>query len=300
MWGKTGINCFVLITGYFMCTSKITVKKFIKLIFEVIFYKLIIYVIFIIFGINQFTFIGLVKALVPIGNIGTGFVSAFIVFFLFIPFINVLIQNINKRQHSLLLVLTLFVYTIWYMNPLFKVQYNYITWFIVLYFISSYIRLYPNKKYDKSKTFWFTMSILFIMLSIISVFILLNVEKFPYFFVEDSNAILALLTSISLFMFFKNINIEQNTLINKMGASTFGILLIHANSDVMRQFLWTDVLKNTIYINSPYCIMHAVLSVIGVFALCFIIDQLRIKYIETPFFNSKMFSRIELYLKQLF
>lgn len=27
-WGKVGINCFVLITGYFMCTSKITVKKF--------------------------------------------------------------------------------------------------------------------------------------------------------------------------------------------------------------------------------------------------------------------------------
>ena len=26
-WGKTGINCFVLITGYFMCKSKITFKK---------------------------------------------------------------------------------------------------------------------------------------------------------------------------------------------------------------------------------------------------------------------------------
>lgn len=26
-WGKTGINCFVLITGYFMCKSKITSKK---------------------------------------------------------------------------------------------------------------------------------------------------------------------------------------------------------------------------------------------------------------------------------
>ena len=30
--GKTGINCFVLITGYFMCTSNITVRKFCKLI----------------------------------------------------------------------------------------------------------------------------------------------------------------------------------------------------------------------------------------------------------------------------
>lgn len=30
MWGKTGINCFVLITGYFMCKSQITLRKFLK------------------------------------------------------------------------------------------------------------------------------------------------------------------------------------------------------------------------------------------------------------------------------
>ena len=39
MWGKTGINCFVLITGYFMCKSHITVKKFLKLLLEILFYS---------------------------------------------------------------------------------------------------------------------------------------------------------------------------------------------------------------------------------------------------------------------
>ena len=37
--GKTGINCFVLITGYFMCTSRITLKKFLKLLLEIEFYN---------------------------------------------------------------------------------------------------------------------------------------------------------------------------------------------------------------------------------------------------------------------
>ena len=36
-FGKIGINCFVLITGYFMCLSNISVKKFVKLFFEVMF-----------------------------------------------------------------------------------------------------------------------------------------------------------------------------------------------------------------------------------------------------------------------
>ena len=33
MWGRTGIDCFVLITGYFMCKSHITIQKYLKLLF---------------------------------------------------------------------------------------------------------------------------------------------------------------------------------------------------------------------------------------------------------------------------
>ena len=44
--GKIGINCFVLITGYFMCTSRITLRKFVKLIGEVEFYSVAIYLMF--------------------------------------------------------------------------------------------------------------------------------------------------------------------------------------------------------------------------------------------------------------
>jgi peptidoglycan/LPS O-acetylase OafA/YrhL len=43
-WGKTGINCFVLISGYFMCESHITLKKFLKLVLEVYFYKIVIFI----------------------------------------------------------------------------------------------------------------------------------------------------------------------------------------------------------------------------------------------------------------
>ena len=42
MWGKIGINCFVLITGYFMCKHKITARKFLKLFLEIEFYNIII------------------------------------------------------------------------------------------------------------------------------------------------------------------------------------------------------------------------------------------------------------------
>lgn len=37
MWRWTGIDCFVLITGYFMCKSHITLRKYLKLLLEVIY-----------------------------------------------------------------------------------------------------------------------------------------------------------------------------------------------------------------------------------------------------------------------
>ena len=54
-FGKTGINCFVLITGYFMCRSKITLRKFLKLFLEVMFYKITITLAFVIFQPGQWT-----------------------------------------------------------------------------------------------------------------------------------------------------------------------------------------------------------------------------------------------------
>ena len=55
MWGKTGINCFVLITGYFMCQSRITLRKFTKLLFWVLFYNIAVYLAFCIFGYTDFS-----------------------------------------------------------------------------------------------------------------------------------------------------------------------------------------------------------------------------------------------------
>lgn len=63
--GKTGINCFVLITGYFMCTSNITKEKFFKLMGVVYFYKVIIWGIFFFSGYEPFSAKEFLKILFP-------------------------------------------------------------------------------------------------------------------------------------------------------------------------------------------------------------------------------------------
>lgn len=153
MWGKTGINCFVLITGYFMCKSTITIRKFLKLLLEIEFYNIAIFAIFVFVGYEVFTLKGLVVALLPAYTLSQNFASCFLLFYLCIPFLNILINNLDKSKHLNLLVLCLIIYTLFGTLPMFSVTMNYVSWFCVLYIISSYIRLYgitPRKISDRA------------------------------------------------------------------------------------------------------------------------------------------------------
>ena len=69
--GKTAINCFVIISGYFMCKSKITVKKFLKLFLEIEFYRIVIYIILVITGVTDISITQVIKSVVPFYNIGS-------------------------------------------------------------------------------------------------------------------------------------------------------------------------------------------------------------------------------------
>lgn len=296
-WGKIGINCFLLITGYFMCKSKITVKKFLKLLLEVEFYKIVIYGIFCITGVTSFGIKSFTKAILPVISVAQNFTGCFLLFYLFIPYINKLIENLDKKEFGKLILLMFFIYSVLGNVPKFNIVMNYITLYLFIYFIGAYIRLYPmNWFFNKKAINLITLGLIVAcMCSVICcLFISEKVDKqMAYFFVTDSNKILAVLTSISLFLFFKNFNIKYNKVINIVATSIFGVLLIHANSDVMRNFLWVTVLDNVGMYDSNYLYVHAILSTIGVFIICTLIDQIRIKFIEKPFFEKVVDKRLE-------
>lgn len=285
--GKTGINCFILVTGYYMCTSKITLKKYIKLLSERYFYAIVFFFIFLVTGYMTFSIKDFLKVLIPFFNISDRFVSCFLLFYLLIPFLNKLIRVLNEKEHAILLLILLFIYTILPSFMKATVTFNYVTWFCVLYFIASFLRLY-SKKWMENTRLWAALTIISLLLSWTSVVLFAYIGKIiknteiTYFLVSDSNKVLALTTGITAFMLFKNIKLKQHKWINLIASSTFGVLLIHANSDAMRQWLWKDMLQNVTFYNSSYLILHAIISVLVVFVVCTIIDQIRIKLIENP------------------
>ena len=294
-WGKTAINYFVLITGYYMCKSNITSKKFFKILLEVVFYKVIIHSIFLATGYMEFSWGVLVRMFFPFVLVSNNFMSCYMLFFLFIPFLNILINNISKRQHGLLVLCLLIIYSVLGNIPFFTVEFNYITWFCVLYLVASYIRFYPLKwEYNTKRcALIFAITFLCASLSVVACLFLGEIFEFRkvYYFISDSNKILAFATALTAFMFSKNLKIKSK-LINMIAASSFGVYLIHANSEL---WLWNDVFKVASMYSSKWLVPHAILTVVIIYVMCTVIDYIRLHTVEKWFFKKtdKIFTAID-------
>lgn len=288
MWGKIGINCFVMITGYFMSKSRITLRKFLKLLLWVYFYKIVIYALFVSFGKEDLGITRLIQVVMPVWNFESNFVECYLVFFLTIPFWNILINNMSRLQHGSLILLAVVVYSILGNIPGFEVRFNYITWFGIIYLIASFLRIYPVKISSRQ---WQLLCVCSILLAIGSVLILNKLQLYvgAYAMVVDSNKILPVLCAVTSFMVFKNWNLPYNKFVNKVALSVFGVILIHGNSDAMRQWLWHDVFDVMGYGKALGGVFPMVLYSFGVtilvFSVCIIIDMVRLRFIEKPLFR---------------
>lgn len=287
MFGKMAINCFTLITGYFMINKSITLKKFLKIYLEVKFYYLLFYLIFLISGYEPFSLKGLIKTVFNVCyEAGESYVATYIVFFLFIPILNMLIKAMSQKQYKYLILL-LFTYFTVLSTFMLHETFNFLGWMITMYFVGGYIRLYPCKIFESAKTalYGIIISLVLMVLSLTVIDYTGFMGLDSYFFFHDSHKFLAVTLSVSIFLFFKNINIRNSRIINTAAASTFGILLIHANSSTMRRFLWGTVFDNVSMYNSKYIVLHSIFAVVMVYLVCLILDMIRIIIIEKPLFK---------------
>jgi len=145
MGGKIGVNIFVLITGYFLInTERIKINKILKLWGQMFFYALLIYVIFIMSGLKEFEIKTFIKTLFPIMNETWWFASVYFLLYIISPFLNIVLKNIDRNTYKKMIW---FMLGLWCIMPTFKYegnQFNSLIWFVVLYCISGYIRLYSD------------------------------------------------------------------------------------------------------------------------------------------------------------
>lgn len=301
MFGKTVINCFTFVTGFYMIKSKISLRKFLRIYFQVKFYYLLFYVLFILFGYEIFSVKGLVKTVFcVIYEANSLYVGTYIVLYLFIPFLNIFAKNMDQKQYKLFLAMTIIYFTIF--SSLFMHDtFDFLGWMMVTYFIGGYIRLYgmPFLGTLSKSIVTSIVSILIIIMSILFIDFIgfkYGISNY-YYFVSNGNKLLALLCSVALFSFFKKIRIKKSKVINTIAGATFGVLLFHANSDTMRNFLWKIVFDIRGHYTSSFLPLYAVGVVCCVFVIGTVIELIRKNTIEKWLFayldKNKAFDMIE-------
>lgn len=80
--------------------------------------------------------------------------------------------------------------------------------------------------------------------------------------------------------FKRSLKMNYHKTINTIAASAFGVLCIHANSDTMRLWLWRDICNNVGNYKMGNVAVHAVACVATIYAVCTVIDMIRICLIE--------------------
>ena len=284
MFGKAACSVFALITGYYMINANIDWKKIKRKVFSLLalgtFYSIIIYLIFILFFNEKLTFKGAIRALFPFIYGESWYVAYYILLLLCIPFINIVIHKIEQQLYKKILLIILFVWSLIPTIFCVDLEFSYIDFFIVMYIIGAYIRLYPNKTENNLKNICIVIiSAVIIIISILVNFSLGIALESDYFMGNtisfmNINNIINVIFSIYLFKTFIYYN-YYNKVINFISGTILGIYIIHDNSYI-RKWLWYEIYPNNQYVNKPY--LHSVVKITLVFVICFIIELIR-KYV---------------------
>lgn len=262
------VNLFVIISGYFMINNKkVKLSKIISLICLSYFYGVILYLVTVIIGKSNFGYGELIRSLNISLSGGYWFVKIYIILYLLAPYINVMLDNINQKNHRLLTIICLIFFSVW--PSLFSSAprnddgYGIIN-FIILYVIGNYIRKYFNS----NKNFFYYLSI-YILCSIITA-ISPRLNLIGYW---NYNFIFNIIGAISLFIAFLNLNIKSK-LVNKLSTFVFSIYIIHINPYISK-VLYQDILKCNLFYDSKYFIFHIIISCLFVFISCVLIELIR-------------------------
>jgi hypothetical protein len=175
-----------------------------------------------------------------------------------------------------------FVFVVWCLFPtLTKADFGMstLTWYIFIYMLAAYIKLIYNRiKLSSSKCFFIgIVSYLLILISevlmeYIGTFISIFSSKSEHF--RQLNSILVLFVTVFVFLGFEKMKPRNSFFVQKIASTSLAVFIIHDNG-ALREFIWNNIFHNSDYLNSPFLIVHALLTAIIIFVVCSVIDLIR-------------------------
>lgn len=247
MFGKSGVNIFVLISGYFLIGDsqndyKKSIQRIVKSWKQVIVYSILVGGITLLFFKDSFSAGKLLKTVFPIITGHYWFMTAFIGLMILVPFLNQFVHNLKQGDYQKLLS-AFFLITI---VPIKNTWCNDLLWFIMLYFTAGYIKLFDLKFLTSQRRKLFASAGSFLLMWLASVILSLLSIRFSTFteyinyFALRQNSILMYTGSVCGFLYVIGKKPFQNERINSAAKHVLPCYLIQSNI-FLSSILWSFV-----------------------------------------------------------
>lgn len=281
------VNCFVLISGYFLCTSSFRLTKWVSIWVEALFYSVIIYLLLVILGLVPLSVSGLVKSLLVFTMRRYWFVTAYLLLLIVSPLLNHAIASMNRRSHAACCAVMFLVFSVLH-NIVYICDFalmnngSGLIGFCMMYLFAAYIRKYVSAESisagraaivyticicvmvgERILAYWLTPAIF-------------GVPQLTSLFYPN-NSITNVIGSIAFFLVFLKIS-SVKTVISKIisfaAPVSFAAYLIHEHP-MLRPVLW-GWLKPYAYEQSVWLLPYMVVCVMGIFLVGCLVEHLRL------------------------
>lgn len=287
------VNCYVLISGYFLSESEWKPGRVVSLLCQVLFYSLLIPVVLIILGVisaNDISLYEWVTYAFPINTEHYWFATAYLMMYLFAPLLAEGIRRMDQKQLQIVTGLLLFfvsivksVVPVVFATDRFGYDFG---WFLCLFVLAGYIRRFGVPWLEKKSH----AVLLYVLASTASWVVSMACRMYAdqvtaLGFYADTlytyNHIFCLTGAISLFYVFKNSEIKAgkaSEFICKLAPYTFGVYLLHEH--ILVRYLWLEWVHVDAVAGKWSFIPHMVGCVILIYAAGTAVDFLRARLFQ--------------------
>ena len=285
------MNIFVIISGYFLCDSHFRWKKVKSIILTTICYSVVIYILFCIRDVTEFSFFDFMDCLLsPITN-QYWFISAYLLLYILSPYLNKMLSCLNEKNLRSLCLISFVVLSIIPSFLIFVPVQNLfdaqngkgILWFLTIYILCFYYKKYRESYFCKINSYWFMIILIFNLMFLIGSWIVLNYISIVIGLDGDGatrlyfdSSIFVFGISASIFLLTQRlpvINLKYGKFITYLSGSSLGVYIIH-EQPMVRKFLWGNV-ENIWINNEGSIIVNFFIVTVIVFFFCIGIDCIR-------------------------
>lgn len=217
------VNCFVMISGYFLITSTFKAERVLRTFIETIFYSFTITLI--LYLCNKANSYDIIKSIMPFAptKFSYWFVNKYLAVIILSPFICKLCTTISKREYQILLVSMLLINSTFFIvfpfGELFGNGFS-LLWMITVFLTGGYVKLH-----GLTFRYWGLSTILLLI-----IYNLCNIYANEFVYLHYNSLITYALT-ITTFMWFKGASISKNGITAKIttliAPHVFAAYLIH-------------------------------------------------------------------------